>query len=412
MRAKLFCSRQRFLAMDYTIEATIRRQVAYCQANDWSGYDPYDALNSKIFAAVPMLSSRAPRLLFTQLLKRSPVNIRRLAMIPRKQNPKALALFLSSFLNLSDAQLAGREDLIRIMINRLTALRSPGVPHWCWGYSFAWQTRTVLVPTYAPNLVCTTFVAEALLDAFERIGDAECLTMAVSAGEYILSDLYWSEGEAAGFSYPTPGLKSHTHNANLMAAALLCRLAQKCNERKFLAPALRAARYAVSKQRPDGSWYYGESRSSRWIDNFHTGYNLGALQSIGRELATHEFDTSMYRGFEFYRTNFFRRDGAPKYFHDRDYPADIHCVAQSIITLVAFKEINSTNLELADALFRWAMTHMWDDRGFFYYRVLRLCKIRTPYMRWSQAWMLLALTTLLNISKFDSARESERQLAV
>ena len=38
---------------------------------------------------------------------------------------------------------------------------------------------------------------------------------------------------------------------------------------------------------------------------------------------------------------------------------------------------------------------MWDERGFFYYRVLRFGTIRTSYMRWSQAWMLLALATLL-----------------
>jgi len=37
------------------------------------------------------------------------------------------------------------------------------------------------------------------------------------------------------------------------------------------------------------------------------------------------------------------------------------------------------------------MNHMWDERGFFYYRCLRLATIRTSYMRWTQAWMLLAL---------------------
>jgi len=41
---------------------------------------------------------------------------------------------------------------------------------------------------------------------------------------------------------------------------------------------------------------------------------------------------------------------------------------------------------------------MWDDRGFFYYRVLRSFTIRTSYMRWSQAWMLLALSVLLGDS--------------
>jgi hypothetical protein len=47
---------------------------------------------------------------------------------------------------------------------------------------------------------------------------------------------------------------------------------------------------------------------------------------------------------------------------------------------------------------------MWDSRGFFYYRVLRSCTIRTSYMRWSQAWMLLALATLLDGQTASTAR--------
>ena len=27
--------------------------LAYCRANDWAGYDPYDALNSELFKALP-----------------------------------------------------------------------------------------------------------------------------------------------------------------------------------------------------------------------------------------------------------------------------------------------------------------------------------------------------------------------
>ena len=103
----------------------------------------------------------------------------------------------------------------------------------------------------------------------------------------------------------------------------------------------------------------------------------------------------MRRGFEFYKAHFFRLDGAPRYFHDRTYPLDIHCVAQSIITLLAFGDFGQDNSQLAFSVFRWAMEHMWDDRGFFYYRVLRLGTVRTSYMRWSQAWMLLALCELM-----------------
>jgi hypothetical protein len=77
-------------------------------------------------------------------------------------------------------------------------------------------------------------------------------------------------------------------------------------------------------------------------------------------------------------------------------------VAQSIITLLAFRDLDPDSVSLAQSVFQWALNHMWDDRGFFYYRVLRFGTIRASYMRWSQAWMLLALATLL-----ESARHAE-----
>jgi hypothetical protein len=386
-------------SMNPEVARAARKLLAYCRQNNWAGHDPYDALNSRLFRALPVLDSRIPRLALTQILKRSPINVRSLALVPKTQNPKAMALFLRALLQLPDTILTesaeSREDLVRYMIDRIVALRAAGTSYWAWGYSFPWQGRFILVPADAPNLVCTNFVAEALLDAYDQQHDERCLTMAVGAAEYILHDLYWIEGDRAGFSYPMPGLRGETHNANLLAAALFCRIYKHTGEKKFLEPALRVVRQAVAKQHQDGSWLYGEHPSQRWIDNFHTGYNLEALHSIGRSLETSEFEPSMRRGFEFYRAHFFREDGAAKYFHDRAYPLDIHCVAQSILTLLEFRDPHPGNVELAHSVFAWAMNHMWDERGYFYYRVLRLCTIRTSYMRWSQAWMLLALSSLL-----------------
>jgi hypothetical protein len=222
--------------------------------------------------------------------------------------------------------------------------------------------------------------------------------MAVSAAEYILNVLYWTEGDSIGFSYPLPSIRGQVHNANFLAAALFCRVYKHTGEEKYLGPALKATRYSVARQRADGSWYYAESKKQRWIDNFHTGYNLSALQSISRDLQTTEFESCIRRGFEFYRSHFFREDGAVKYFHDKTYPLDTHCVSQSIITLVEFKDFDPGNVPLACSVFRWCMDNMWDDRGFFYYRILRFCTIRTSYMRWTQVWMFLALATLLSES--------------
>ncbi len=385
--------------LDREAEATILKLVAYCQKNDWAGYDPYDALNSRALENLPLLNTRLTRLILTQVLKRSPINLRRLMLIPKVQNPKAIGLFLSAFVKLSKTEMTGWEGLIQVMIDRLIDLRSPGVPYWCWGYSFPWQGRLMKghVPKGAPNSVCTSFVASALLDAYEHSQDPQYLSMAVSAAEYILNELYWTEDNSlvAGFCYPLPSDRRQTYNANFLAAALLCRVYHHTREEKFLGPALKAARYSAAKQQPDGSWYYGEAPSQKWIDNFHTGYNLCALQTIGLYAQTTEFESCIRRGVEFYRTHFFNQDGAVRYFHDRTYPVDIHCVAQSIITLLAFEDLDADNVALARSVLRWAMNHMWDDRGFFYYRVLRLFTIRTSYMRWSQAWMLLAIATFL-----------------
>jgi len=388
--------------------------VAYCRASDWAGYDPYDAANSKFFAAVPLLDHRIPRLVLTQLLKRLPVNIRPLLAIPKTQNPKGLALFLTTFIKLRKIGEENQQELeewIAGMIERLTALRSTGVAYSCWGYSFPWQTRTIVVPSGTPNLVCTTFVANALLDAYDYCQDSRCLDMAVSAAEYMLNELYWTDGTRTSFNYPLPSVRSEVHNANFLAAALLGRAYSHTGDKKFIGPALQAARCSAAKQQADGSWYYGEAASQHWIDNFHTGYNLCALRDLSRYASTTEFDSVIQRGFEFYRSHFFGADGVARYFHDSTYPIDIHSVAQSVITLVTFNDVDPGSLKLASSVLNWAMTHMWDDRGYFYYRVLRSHTNRISYMRWSQAWMLLAMVTLQEASASVGAENLDERLA-
>jgi hypothetical protein len=378
-----------------TLKTAVLKLLKYCQENDWSGYDPYDALNSEIFRALPFLDFRLFRLGFTQVMKRVPFNFRSLLLVPRTSNPKGLALFLAALLKLSKSGLLDQGDLVKVIAEKLISLRSPNTDYWCWGYNFPWQTRTIIVPQSAPNLVCTTFAGNALLDAFDRDRESLYLEIAVSAAEYIMNELLWTEGDVtACFRYPLPTSLTRVHNANFLGAAFLCRVYKWSGEEKFLRPAIKVARYSAAKQHKNGSWEYGELPTQQWIDNFHTGYNLCALRTINECVETSEFEYHIRRGFEFYRTHFFTEDGAPKYFHDRTYPIDVHSVAQSIITLLASKDLDENNVSFARAIFSWAMTNMWDERGYFYYRAYPFFTNKISYMRWSQAWMLLALSTL------------------
>lgn len=378
-----------------TAETALWTLLDYCRANKWAGIEPYDVLNSKLLPALPIPDSRWPRLLLTQALKRSPINIRSFLLIPRTQNPKALALFLAGLLKLSQAGLGDVEDDIQAVIKRIVALRSPEKTYWCWGYNFPWQTRYHLVPRWAANLVCTSFVADALLDAYESRGNAQHLEIAESAANYLLDKLYFNDSKSVGFSYPLPAIRTEVYNANFLGAALFARVYRLTGRQEFLEPALAATRYSVARQQEDGSWFYGIGQHQRWIDNFHTGFNLLALQTIAHSLCTSEFNDNIRRGFAFYRACFFRDDGAVRYFHDRTYPIDSHCVAQSILTLLAFKE-DPGALPLLQSVLDWAMAHLRNEQGYFYYRALRSCTIRTSYMRWTQAWMFLALARLVS----------------
>ncbi len=88
--------------------------------------------------------------------------------------------------------------------------------------------------------------------------------------------------------------------------------------------------YSMRRQRDDGSWFYGEADTQKWIDSFHTGFNLQAIRYILEAGFASEYKAAYRKGVEYYAGNFFLPDGTPKYYHDRAYPIDIHAPAQAI----------------------------------------------------------------------------------
>ena len=376
------------------ITNSIIRLLDYCQQNDWAGFDPFDALNSRVFAALPLVQNRIGRLIFTQSMKRSPINLRHILGVPKSQNPKGIALFCSALLKLSNLQLLRNDEPVLQLLRRLIDLRSPKRPYYCWGYNFDWQSRAFLLPKFEPNIICTTFAGNALIDAYEKYANTEYLDMAFSAGQFLIQGLnITGNKDGLCFSYTTHD-RGQVHNANLLGAAFLSRLYSITKEKEFFDLALKAVRFSVARQNEDGSWPYGESETQRWVDNFHTGYNLVALKKFCQHTGNENFIDNIQRGFYYYRKNFFTADGLPKYYHNRIYPIDIHSIAQSIITLGELNNFDESAMDLAILVCRHAIENMQSDRGYFYYQQRRFFKNRISYMRWSQAWMLYAMVKL------------------
>ena len=388
------------------LDDTIIRLFAYCRKKNWAGYDPYDALNSKIFQSLTFLHSKYPRLILTQFMKRSPINFRPLLRVPKGHNPKGIALFCSSLIRLHDVNFLSSDKAIFELLDKLIKLRNPDQSYYCWGYNFDWQSRQILLPKNHPNIIATTFAGNALLDAYEKYCHPQYLNMALSASEFILHGLNITKNNGdLCFSY-TPLDFAQIHNANLLGAAFLARIYYNTGETKFLNYSIKAANYSTSKQNKDGSWFYGEYDFQKWIDNFHTGYNLVALKKISHYCNTDEFVLILKKGLQFYLDNFFFKDEIPKYFHHKLFPIDIHSIAYSIVTLVEFSDLNEKLLCLAKKIFKWSTTNFQNKTDYFYYQKNRWLTNRIPYMRWSQAWMLYAIVLL-----YEQINLTERKYA-
>src|SRR5687767_13538514 len=374
-----------------SLEAVHDTLFAWCRKNNFAGHDPFDALNSRLFQATPLSGFRIPRLLFTQLTKRSPVNLRALTGIPPQKNAKGVALFaLAALADHRRNATVETESNARGLLTELIRLQIKGYAGAAWGYNFDWQSRNFFAPRDTPTIVPTAFAARAFIEH----GD---LQIARGVCELILRDLprpVDTKTEVC-FSY-APNANTKIFNASLLAAEVLGSVGKLAGERELCDVAMRAARYVVNHQRDDGSWYYGTESAQSWIDNFHTAYILFSLQRIIEACpGGSEFQSALEHGFSYWKSHFFLAEGWPKYYDDNPYPADAHAAASAIVTLVECRKLDETSLNMAQNIARWTIENLRDERGFFYYQRRRFYTIRKPYMRWTQGWMLYALSRLL-----------------
>jgi hypothetical protein len=371
---------------------------------DFAGHDPFDGLNSQVFQALPVRRSRLARLAWLQILKRSPVDLRRIARVPPGVNPKALALF--ALAELSRFRASGSENrlvnarglLDRLADHAINGSCPDGSPWTAYGYNFDWQSRVFFAPVGTPAIVPTAFASQAMVEAFHATDDQDYLDRSEEICRFILCSLnrYSEHDDEVCFSY-TPLDNSRIFNASLLAGECLARVGGITKNDEYLDRAAKAVRYVIRRQRGDGAWVYGEKGIQSWADNFHTAYVLLSLHRIGLlepQIAT-EAGEPFNRGLEYWLGNFFLDDGPPRYYDNGTYPIDIHAAAVAISTLAELATVDERALPLARKVAAWTIDNMRGPRGFFYYQRRKVGTVKAPYMRWGQAWTAYALAKLM-----------------
>lgn len=379
--------------MTYDYESIAARLLANSRAEHFAGYDPFDSLNSALFRRTPLARSAFARLAWLQLGKRLPINLRPALLVPKVRNAKGIALFILGLCE--DHQRTGEEAFLSeaVALGRwlVTHRSDPGV--WegsCWGYPFDWQARAFFVPAGKPNVIATVYIARALYRLAELTGIEEFQRHALSSASFIRRRLLVDDATRPYIAY-VPGETAFVHNASLWGAAWCTFAGRRLGNSNLVDLGLRVAHSSAADQRADGSWIYGSRSHHRFIDGFHTGFNIEALKIICEETADAELARACDAGYKFYIQCCFDAAATAKYYAHETYPVDTHSVAQAIVTIIKI-DCSLSGLAACRRILDRGMELLYRPSvGLFAYQRGRYVRNNVSYSRWTQAWAYYSL---------------------
>lgn len=381
-----------------TIEQSILNLKRYIESEKFKGYDPYDTLNSTI--PFHWLGKWGP-VLAIQFQKRNPFNIRKLLGIKKDYNPKAIGLLLHAY-SLQYQKNKSEETLqkMEFFFNWLIENRTKGYEEFCWGYNFDWASPVKFLEKYSPTIVVSGFVAKGLFEYYQATQNPKAVEVLKSIGDFTQNQLAWTKTEK-GFcvSYSTKTTDC-CYNANMLGAELFARLFFLTKEEKYKELAQQMTDFTIAYQKADGHWNYsidiGTGKERTQID-FHQGYVLDSIHYVNKYCGENEaYKKALKIGAAYYFKNQFKSNGQSIFRVPNEYPTEIHNQSQGIITFTRLAYLSDDYLDFAKVIAAWTIENMQSKKGYFYYKKYSFYTIKTPFMRWSQAWMFLALTELEN----------------
>ena len=111
---------------------------------------------------------------------------------------------------------------------------------------------------------------------------------------------------------------------------------------------------------------------------------------------------SISLGASFYKNKMFRQNGSSYFRYPKPFPVDIHNQAQGIITFSKLGTLNVEYAKFSTVILDWTIKNMQDLSGYFHYQKWPLVTNKIPYMRWSEAWMMVAFSVYFECSKYGS----------
>ncbi len=375
------------------ILSSIEKLEKWIEKNDYKGYDPADGLTSYL-RPLTFGNLFLDRILL-QSVQRCPINLRPVLGIKPLDSYIGRGYMALGYLAMF--KLTGLDDYKRksiFCLEWLKANRSPGCTNYSWGKFFDFASRGGLYRAFEPILIWTVLIGQAFLAAYETLHDEEYLQVCESICEWILQLPRNKTDSGFCIGYHSHDTVGTIHNSNMVGAAFLASIAKHNGNSQYLAVAQEAMTYSCTRQLPNGAWLYGEDPKYRWIDNFHTGYNLDSLKCYIDSTGNTNYKDNLEKGFSFFKENFFEISGRPKYYNDKTYPTDSQCASQAIETLAKFASYDWESVELSLKVAKWTIINMQDRDGHFYFRKYPWVTLKVPMIHWAQATTYYSLALL------------------
>lgn len=370
--------------------------------NGYSGWDIYDGLNSRF---TQKISNSYLQILLLQINKYSPINMRDAVGIEKGIDLKGMALFAQAYAILFN--ITNDNKYMEEMKRTIDFIKSKSLKekygYDCWSsHYFPYVTlgKSTLAADH-PDIIGTGQVIVAFINSYNITKDVEAKEMALSASDFIAKEFYQDDETYPFFAYTKTDAKPKhiTLNASAQAMEALCASFSLRENEDYRLICERTARTLVHTQKSDGSWdytIYKDGTKKRSQLDFHQGYIIdGLLAFYPYTDSKEEIMNCIKKATEFYRRVQFKEDGRSYFRYPMFYPADIHNQSQGIITFSKLSEFDAEYATFAKKVAIWTLYNMQDRSGYFYYQKWPFITNKIPHMRWGQAWMMLALSVLL-----------------
>ncbi|MGQ4892550.1 MAG: hypothetical protein ACP6IP_08690 [Candidatus Njordarchaeia archaeon] len=389
---------------------------SWVKKEKYVGWDPYDGLSGRISRR--FTDKKLLNIAMIQLNLYSPVNLRPLFGIQKGCSNKALALFLRSCLHLytitnHEKFKVEAKTILKLLerqnINNNTTKFS------CASHYFPYIAPKDYLSYSIPDIICVTESLKSFIVAYEILGKKKYFNLAHKGMRFLLGDLLEKSDYTAYFKYTPQEKGKIVFNISALALETMSFILKHHSKCSLIEIGEQVTELLLQHQRDDGAWPYSlytESGIYYWQVDYHQGFILDGLVSflpyIRDENLKRRALKAIEKGINFYMNRQFSPEGWSYYRYPIKYPIDVHNQAQGIITFSklyrAFK--NPKYLNFAEKIANWTIQNMQDPSGYFYAHKWSKFINKIPYMRWAQAWMMLALATLLKAYTNNKGEEN------